>query len=141
MNIFLEFLVNHWMLTGTFVVLLAWLFQSGTSKVVKGIQILSVAECVQKINHEHGALIDIREESKFNNGHIVNSVNSPLANLENDLKKIQKYKAKPAIVVCQNGQSSIRGAELLKKNGFDNVNALKGGIQEWLAADLPLVKK
>ncbi|NQY42042.1 MAG: rhodanese-like domain-containing protein [Legionellales bacterium] len=141
MEKFLEFLVNHWVLTGTFIVLLAWLFQTESNKVIRGIQMLTTSECVQKVNHDNGVILDIREETKFNDGYIVNAVNCPLAGLENNFKKLQKYKNKPIIVTCQNGQTCVSGAELLKKGGFEKIYALKGGIQEWVSSGLPLVKK
>ena len=39
------------------------------------------------------------------------------------------------------GQTAVRGANILKDNGFSDIYILKGGIQDWLAAELPLVKK
>jgi len=31
--------------------------------------------------------------------------------------------------------------KILSKQGFTNINALNGGIQSWLDANMPLVKK
>ncbi len=136
----LEFLVEHWALTGTFVLLLLWLSQVSTGKVVKGVEMLTPGECIQKINKEQGVLIDIRDESKFGQGHIVNSINMQLSLLESDTKKLQKYKTKPIIMVCQLGQPAVKAAKIMKDNGFETVFCLKGGIQAWVADELPLVQ-
>lgn len=135
-----DFLARHWFLTGTFVLLLIWLLQTGSSKVVQGMELLTAAEAINKVNHENGIFVDIRGNEQFDNGHIVNSLNIPLADLENNLKKLAKAKKKPVIVVCQIGQSAIKGAKLLKDKEFDSVYVLQGGIREWSSASLPLVQ-
>ena len=135
----IEFLANHWFLTGTLVLLLALLFQSGSGKVVKGIETLTTQECVQKINKENAVLIDIRNADSFGGGHIVNSLNITLNDLQDSTKQIQKYKSKPIIVICAAGVSAIRAAQFLKEKQFNDTFVLKGGIQAWVEAELPLV--
>ena len=141
MEQFLDFLLRHWMLTGTFVILLAWLFQTGTGSVVQGIKTLSVSDAISKVNHDKGIFIDVRPEEKYQSGYIVNSVNIPLASLSDKPKKLPRTKSKPIIVVCQIGQSAIKGAKLLEEAGYENVFVLRGGIKDWQFAEMPLVTK
>lgn len=139
MEQFLEFLINHWALSGTFVGLLFLLLQMDAGKIVRGVEMLTPTECVQKINKDNSLLVDIRPKEQFEKGHIINSLNLSLKDLESDPKELQKYKDKPIIMICQVGQPALKAANLLQKKGFKNVLCLKGGLQAWNTAELPLV--
>jgi Rhodanese-related sulfurtransferase len=39
--------------------------------------------------------------------------------------------AKPLVVMCRSGSSSLDACELLEKNGFTHVTQLDGGINAW----------
>ena len=50
----------------------------------------------------------------------------------------EKYKDKPVIVVCRSGSRSASGCAMLKKQGFDQVYNLRGGLMAWKNANLPI---
>jgi len=50
-------------------------------------------------------------------------------------------KAQPIIVVCKHGQSSGAAQAKLVKAGFERATKLRGGMMQWQADGLPVVKK
>ena len=47
---------------------------------------------------------------------------------------------KPILLVCDNGLASQKAAAALKAAGRPDVYSLKGGIDAWVQAGIPLVK-
>ncbi|WP_295456035.1 rhodanese-like domain-containing protein [uncultured Thiodictyon sp.] len=93
------------------------------------------------INHQDATVIDVRPIADFAAGHILNAVNIPMNGLKNQLAVIGKYKGKPIIVNCKSGATSAAACQQLRKEGFEDVYNLKGGILAWQAANLPLSRK
>ncbi len=90
------------------------------------------------MNEGNSLVIDIRGNGEFNAGHLPNSKNIPLADIE---KRIDEIPAgKKVLVVCENGQTSGRASAMLKKAGREEVFGLGGGVSAWRQAGLPIVK-
>lgn len=105
----------------------------------QGLTHVSAADAVRLINN--GAhIIDVRPAEQFAAGHIVNARNLSLAAIQADTSAIKKNKTKALLTVCDNGLSSGKAADLLRKAGFESVFSLKGGLATWRADNLPLVK-
>lgn len=106
----------------------------------KRTQVLVAApQAVTLINRNNAVVIDIRNNEQFKTGHIIDAVCIPLQPMAEASKKLEKYKNKPLILVCQNGSDSQKAAATLKGAGFNAV-AILGGIRSWSESDLPLVK-
>jgi rhodanese-related sulfurtransferase len=93
------------------------------------------------INRQEATVIDVRPAADFAKGHIINAVNIPFNGFKNQLVAIGKFKGKPIIVNCRSGAQSSSACNLLRKDGFDQVYNLKGGILAWQEANLPLTRK
>ena len=93
------------------------------------------------INHQDAAVIDVRPAADFAQGHIINAVNIPMNGFKNQMGVLSKYKGKPIIVSCRSAAQSSTACGLLRKQGFDDVYNLKGGVMAWQAASLPLTRK
>jgi rhodanese-related sulfurtransferase len=133
-----QFALHHWLLSGLFIVLLILLFiEEARSKGLLGQ--ISPQELVQLINHESPVVIDIRNKDAFQSGHIVGSINIPQTSA--DLNPFNKYKDKIIVLVCAMGQKAGEIAVKLKKQQFERVHVLKGGINAWKNAQLPLKEK
>lgn len=140
MQEFIQFFAHHWLLSGLLVILLILLMiEEARSKGLIGQ--LSPQEAVQKLNHESAVVIDIRNRESFQDGHIVGAVNIPQAELAKDFSKLNKYKDRLLIIVCLTGQDAGKLVMQLKKQNFDQVFALAGGIGAWKRAQMPMVKK
>ena len=136
-----EFIANHYSLSLAFVVILALLIWTLWQGASRGVKKLSPADATQLINREDAVVLDVRSDGEFNQGHIVNAVNIPQKFVEEQISKLDKYRDRPIITACGTGQSAVSVGNILRKNGFDKVYNLAGGLAAWKGADLPLVKK
>ena len=82
-------------------------------------------------------IIDIRGVAEFKSGHIAGAKNVFVGTLLQNLDKVPKDK--PVIIHCQGGDRAAIGYSLLVKNGYTNVSNYSGGINEWVAAQQPIV--
>lgn len=136
----IQFALHHWLLCGLLVVLLILLMvEEARSKGLLGQ--ISPQELVQLINRESAVVIDIRNREVFQQGHIVGAVNFPQVELEKDFTKLDKYKDRPLVVVCVMGQKAGEVAVKLKKQNYERVHVLSGGMNAWKNAQMPVVKK
>jgi len=137
MENFGEFLVNHWFLWTLFFILSAMIIASVISGQITNASAISTAQAVQIVNQQKGIFIDVRGEADYTKGHIADSINLPGSGLLEGVSTI-KDKQKPVIVVSANGQGTLPLTKQLQENGFSEVYILKGGIQTWQEAKLPL---
>lgn len=98
-------------------------------------------EAVQLLNRKDAIMVDVREPAEFNAGHAPNARNIPLAQLDKRIGELEKFKNRPAVVICQTGGKSHAATALLKKAGFAEVVVLAGGIGAWQQANMPVEKK
>lgn len=92
------------------------------------------------INRENALVIDVRATDEYVGGHLPDSRNIPLDQLEVRAGELDSKKGVPLILVCQNGARSAGACKQLEKLGFTRVNNLEGGISGWRSAGLPLKK-
>lgn len=142
MDQFIEFLGNHYMLTTAWIVLFAMLVMSWISAATSSIKMVSTHDLTMIVNRADGQVVDIRKQNEFNKGHITDAINLPLEKInEGQFGKLEKHKQNPIVVVCNAGISAKTAANALRKAGFEKVTVLQGGMQTWLGANLPVVKK
>ena len=140
MNQLIQFIINHWLLWLALVGIIIFLIFEETKGKAGGAEQVSSQQATNLINHEGGVVVDVREKEAFQNGHLTAALNLPLSDLQQNTNKLNKYKSKPIILACNDGQISGKAAVLLKKAGFTKVYALSRGITAWQKAGLPLVK-
>ena len=133
----IEFIGNHYWLTGAFLVVLALLIFTEGRKAGKA---LSSQQATTLINRENAVLVDVRPKKDFATGHIVDSTNIPLDSFATRMVELEKHKDKPVILACANGQHAGPATKQLKAAGYKHVSRLAHGISGWRADNLPLVK-
>lgn len=116
------------------------LLMPGFRKGAGGVPNLSTTEAVQLINRQHALVLDVREDTEFAAGHIIDAKHIPLAKLPERLAELNKYKDKPILVNCQRGMRSAKACEILRKAEFKQIHNLQGGLEAWMTAKLPVVK-
>lgn len=141
MDHLVPFLLAHWTLSLAFIVLLVLIFIVEQLCVRKNTMMIGPQEVIGLINHENAVVVDIRKKDVFVRGHIVNAVHLPFAELKNDIKKIAEHREKPIVVVCAQGVQAVKAAEMIQSYEFNQVKVLKGGMQAWKEAQLPVEKK
>ena len=136
MQRFVEFIVNNYVLASAFVGLLIAFFIVESKR---GGQNISPQSLSNLINKQKALVIDLRDPTEFKKGHITGSQNIPYAKL-ND-KNNHFPKDRPIVFVCNLGQVAGTAAKTLKtEHGINDVFKLEGGISNWKALSLPLVK-
>jgi rhodanese-related sulfurtransferase len=101
---------------------------------------VNTTEATQLINRQDALLLDVRSADEFAKGHILGAKNVPLAELERRAPELDRFKARPVIVHCDNGNRSTSALPVLRKQGFATVVNLAGGFAAWKQAGLPVDK-
>jgi rhodanese-related sulfurtransferase len=86
------------------------------------------------------AMIDVRTAEEVATGYIENSVHSPINDLLADMTKLPADKAAQLVLLCQSGHRGALGLMALRMLGWSEVSNLAGGMNAWVAAELPVVK-
>ncbi|MEE4243854.1 MAG: rhodanese-like domain-containing protein [Kangiellaceae bacterium] len=140
MDQFLEFISNHSLLSGAWIVVAMLLLIAQLQHIKSGIKALVPQEVTNLMNKHSALVVDIRPIADFNKGHIAGSKNIPQSKLKDSYQELEKYKTNPIIVVCNSGITAGPASSQLKKAGFEQVHKLAGGIQSWLGENLPVAK-
>ena len=101
---------------------------------------VSAFEAVQLINRRDAVVLDVRASGDYAAGHIANARHVPEAQLADRIKEIDKFRSRPIIVACSAGSRAPGVAGMLRKRGFPEAFALRGGVGAWRQASLPLEK-
>jgi len=137
---FWQFILNNLMLSALWVAAVIAVILFELYLKIFGPKKVSVAELSQLVNHSDGLVIDMRDQSAFDDGHIPSAEHIPASKLSSIVKQ-DSYKKRPLIFVCNSGQSAFSNALKIQKMGLKNINILKGGMISWNSDNMPLVKK
>jgi rhodanese-related sulfurtransferase len=136
----MQFLQANWMLVAVAAASGAMLLWTFVGKRVAGFEAADTLKATRLYNDD-ALILDVREPSEFESGHIPKSKHIPLGQLSIRLNELEKFKNKPVLVNCRSGHRSARACNLLKKSGFETVYNLDGGIVAWERANLPIERK
>ncbi|MDO8861639.1 MBL fold metallo-hydrolase [Haliea sp. E1-2-M8] len=87
---------------------------------------------------ERVQIVDVRDEYEWNEKHIPGAIHHFVGDLEKNLPQLPKDSE--IVVHCSVGHRSGVAASILKRNGFERVHNMLGGITAWEKLDLPLEK-
>jgi len=134
-----EFISNHLLLCGAFVMLLVLLFGNELRTRLYGVNKTSVQGAVALQGRNAALIVDVRDDDAYADGHILGAKHISYEQLKAEqAKSLTKHKDKPVILVCDNGLYSTRVGSWLKQHGFADVTVLEGGMQGWRQANLPV---
>ena len=134
----MKFIVDNWMLilialsSGG---MLAWPLIRGT-----GGGSLTAQGAVQLINRSRAVVVDVRDAEEFAAGHASGSKYVPLDQLEAKLPSTVKNKTVPLLLMCASGSRAQRAVAVAKKLGYEQAQAVAGGLKGWKEANLPVEK-
>ena len=134
------FIFDHWLLFLALLVTTTLLVLTSVRPKLLGYSELNVAESVHFMNCDDGVTLDVRDENEFEEAHLLNALNIPQSELEQRIADLDAYRSQPILVYCRTGQRSARAAVLLKRQGFDPVYKMSGGMLAWQAAKMPVSK-
>jgi len=136
----MDFVIKYWYYFLALAVVLYLLVAGPASQFIYGIKSITPSQAILMLNRNAGVILDVCEPKDFDAAHIPKSVNIPAATLPGRMKELEKYKDEPVVVTCRTGNRSIKGAMLLRKNGYQSVYTLAGGFLSWQKDNLPLDK-
>lgn len=137
----LQFAAQHPVLISALGAVGVLLILNEMSGVVTGEKRLGPLEAVRLINDRNALVLDVRPPGDFKKGHILNAVNVPQAKLAERLNELGKDTARPIVVYCALGGVAAQATHQLRKAGYAEVYPLKGGLNGWLAASLPVTTR
>ena len=141
MDQLLYFVGQHPVLFSALGAVLVLLILNEMSGIVTGEKRLSPQEAVRLINDRHALVLDVRAPADFKKGHILNAVNVPQAKLGERLNELGKDTTRPIVVYCALGGVAAQASHTLKKAGYAEVYPIKGGLNGWLSASLPVTTR
>ncbi|MEM2567989.1 MAG: rhodanese-like domain-containing protein, partial [Candidatus Bathyarchaeia archaeon] len=83
-------------------------------------------------------VLDVRNQSEYNLGHLYGAVLIPVYELEERISELQGHMNDPIIVYCKSGYRSQIACEILVNHGFTRVYNMLGGITAWMEAGYPI---
>lgn len=133
MDRYIEFILNHYILSLALAVVTYLLIQELIDTAFKKYNHISPLLAVAKMNDTETVVVDVREPHEFVESHIEQAISIPLGKLSDELSKIINHKNKPVLLTCQSGTRAASAGKILTKAGFEQVYVITGGMQAWEA--------
>lgn len=88
-------------------------------------------------------VVDVRGPDEFTGplGHIREARNLPVDELPDRAAELGHLVRRPVILVCRTDRRSARATEILRGAGFADVAVLRGGMEQWNRAGLPIERR
>jgi rhodanese-related sulfurtransferase len=83
-------------------------------------------------------MLDVRTPGEYESVHIPGAYNVPLDTLGEHADEIRATVDEPVVLICQSGNRARQAEAALKECTMRNVHVLDGGVNGWLALDLPV---
>jgi rhodanese-related sulfurtransferase len=131
-----EFISNNTLLVVALMISFFVLIFSELRRKASGMVNIPASEAVSLINND-AIVVDLRSADAYARGHIVNARNIPFD--EFAARKDTLNTSRPVIAVCDSGMSSSKAVAMLRQAGFESAYGLKGGMNAWSQAGLPVV--
>jgi rhodanese-related sulfurtransferase len=109
--------------------------------VFKNVTVQEASDLVDKRNGQPDfVILDVRTPEEFSSGHIKDAINIDFyaETFSEQLDKLNKGYA--YFVYCRTGHRSGEAMAQMESLGFLEVYNLSGGISDWIASGLPVVK-
>jgi rhodanese-related sulfurtransferase len=135
-----DFIMNNLGLVMLFLASGVMLFWPEIQRLAAGGAQLGTLEVTRLMNQAGTLVLDIREGEEFAAGHLPRARHIPLSQLSSRVEEIVKFKERAVIVTCKTGARAGAASRVLKQAGFTNVFELRGGLNAWEQASLPVEK-
>jgi phage shock protein E len=83
------------------------------------------------------AILDVRSEGEFNDGHIPGAIHIPYGDLSDRLAELPIKKEGEVVVYCHSGLRAGWAEKTLDKAGYTNVRDLDGQWKAWEKGEYP----
>ena len=107
-------------------------FHTFLKKIMPSINEVDVQTVKQKIDaNESFHLIDVREGSEWEQGHLPNAIHISKGYLEIKIEQVVPDSNADIILYCGGGVRSAIATENLQRMGYTNVSSMAGGFRAW----------
>ncbi|MGH7554933.1 MAG: rhodanese-like domain-containing protein [Longimicrobiales bacterium] len=101
-------------------------------KRIRETDVTSIEERLRRGEKFH--LVDVREESEWQKGHLPGAVHMSKGVIERDIEKKIPDRDAEIVLYCGGGFRSTLAADNLQKMGYRNVISMDGGFRGWKEA-------
>ena len=134
----IEFAVNNLLLTAAFIIVVSAIITNEIMTFRKGRFAIDTTDATRLFNRDQAVFIDIRNENAYQKSHLPGAINIPLEHVDKRKDKLQRFSGQTMIVYCDTGSTTLKAVKALQAQGWDKVHQLRGGINAWRAAGLPI---
>lgn len=99
----------------------------------------TVNEVADRVTESEVTVLDVRNLSEFEAGHLPGALHVPLGHIAARLNEIPRDK--PILVQCQGGTRSAIATSVLQRHGVSGAIDLRGGFSAWQSAGKTVVHK
>lgn len=135
----MELSINDYLLI--FIIITSGLLLLFPKALSGGIKTIDVKNAVLLMNREICIIVDVRNEEKFNAGHIPNAINIPFNKFSEEIDRLKRESEKTILVYCGSGNSSGKAMKILNQKEFKSAMIIEGGFSEWIKLQLPVSQK
>lgn len=86
----------------------------------------------KRLKNPQALLVDVREPSEYQSGHIPTAINIPLRTLTQNVDKIARDRS--VVLYCSTGYRSAMGVMTLHLLGYENVQGFPPSFSGWKAS-------
>jgi molybdopterin/thiamine biosynthesis adenylyltransferase/rhodanese-related sulfurtransferase len=107
------------------------------AQVKSEIDEIDVSRARELFTSDSPAIVDVRERSEWDEGHIPGAVHVPRGHLESRIEAAVPDRSRPVVVYCASGSRSAFAAKTLEELSYENVVSLTGGFTDWKRNGFP----
>jgi hydroxyacylglutathione hydrolase len=105
---------------------------------LESVPTISMKELRERMHDDEMAVLDVRQLSEWQAGHIPGAIHIENGRLPYD--DLPLPTDKPIAVHCAHGNRSMAGVAVLKRRGYHNAVQVEGGFSEWEKAGFEVVR-
>ena len=83
------------------------------------------------------ALVDVREDGEWEQGHIPGARHVAKSRLEQEIEAAIPDRSTPVVLYCAAGIRSLFAGQALRAMGYEDVVSMSGGFEQWKSLGLP----
>lgn len=76
-------------------------------------------------------LLDVREQNEYETAKIAGSLLIPMGEIGDRISELEQHRQRLIIVHCHHGGRSMQITQALRNHGFEKVQNMAGGIDQW----------
>jgi rhodanese-related sulfurtransferase len=99
---------------------------------------IDVHEANKRLTEGTTVFIDVREESEWKQGHLLNAIHLSKGVIERDIEQYIPDSATPLVLYCSGGYRSALATLSIQTLGYKNVCSMEGGTRAWINAGYSL---